>query len=290
MKVSRTTVLKWISEAGESCKDTLQTNLELKPCWSGILCVDGKPIAIAGRKYTVLVAVDKNTRDLVHFRVVDSENEEGVENFLLEIRDILKYPLMGLVSDLGKGKVLIKLAAKIFPRIPHQLCVVHFSRYVDFILPKSKKSKYHQENSLLREMVNRLIFAPSLPEANYFYHNLIKAANLFTVGYQRSIVRSVIRHYPLLTKHFHYSYLPRDNNAAEGVIKQLNKKLQLAEGYLTKDSAFNHLKLWALCYRFKPFSDSRIPGNNGKSPLQLAKVDTSKNNWLEYSNALSRPS
>lgn len=288
--MSRTTVLKWVREAGESCKDSIKVNLELNPFWFGILCVDGKSIAIAGRKYTVLVAVDKNTRDLVHFRIVESENEEGFENFLLEIRDIIQYPLMGMVSDLGKGKVLIKLVAKIFPDIPHQLCVVHYSRYVDFILPKSKKSKYHQENTLLRKMVNRLLFASSLSEANYYFNKLKRVAYLFTVSYQKTIIRSVISYYPLLTKHFRCSYLPRDNNAAEGVIKQLNKKLLLAEGYLTKESAFNHLKLWSLCYRFKPFSDSRIPNNNGKSPLQLAKVDTSKIHWLDYSNALSRPS
>ena len=114
--------------------------------------------------------------------------------------------------------------------------------------------------------------------------------DLFRVSYQRAVIKSVIGHYPLLTKHFHYPYLPKDNNVAESVIKQLNKKLKLAEGYPTKETAYNHLKLWALCYRFKPFSDSRTQENNGKSPLQLAKIDTFKINWLEFSNTLNRPS
>lgn len=289
MKVSRTTVLKWVAEAGRACKGTIETDLELKPCWSGVLCVDGKPVAVAGEKDTALVAVDKKSKDLVHLRVVDEENEEGFMNFLLEIRDVIKYPLTGLVSDLGKGRVLVKLIARLFPNVPHQLCVVHFSRYIDFILPKSKKSMHYKENTGLRQMINGILFAPSLQEADYFYNHLLQDRYLFKTDYQKAVIRSTVSHYALLTKHFYYPYLPRDNNVAEGLIKQLNKKLKLAEGYLTKETAYNHLKLWALCYRFKPFSDSRTQQNNGKSPLQLAQVDTSNANWLGFSNATKRP-
>jgi hypothetical protein len=288
MKVSPPTVLNWVSEAGKACKDTIETNLELKPCWSGILGIDGKPIAIAGQKDVVLVAVDRLTKDLVHFQIVEEENEEGFKNFLLEIRDIIKYPLVGLVSDLGKGKVLVKLITNIFPDTPHQICVLHFSRYVDRMLPKSKKSKHYKENALLRKIINNLLFVPSLEEADYFYGYLMGNRHLLKVGYQKAIIKSVISHYSLLTKHFHYPYLPRDNNVAESVIKQLNKKLKLAEGYQTRETAYNHLKLWALCYRFNPFSDSRTKDNNGKSPIELAQVDTSKINWLEFSNGLKK--
>lgn len=285
MKVSRTTVLKWVSEAGEACKDTIETNLELRPSWSGILGIDGKPVSVAGSKDTVLVAVDKKSKDLVHLCIEDEENEEGFMDFLLEIRDVIKYPLLGLVSDLGKGRVLVKLVASLFPNIPHQLCILHFSRYVDFILPKSKKSKHYPENACLRQIINNILFACSLEEADYFYSRLVQDRHLFKVDYQKAIIKSTISHYTLLTNHFRYPYLPRDNNAAEGLIKQLSKKVKLAEGYPTRETAYNHLKLWALCYRFKPFSDSRTQGNNGKSPLQLAHVDTSGINWLEFSNA-----
>lgn len=285
MKVSRTTVLKWVAEAGGTCKDTIETNLELKPHWTGVLCIDGKPVAISGEKDTTLVAVDKESKDLVHLRLVDEENEEGFMHFLLEIRDIIKYPLLGLVSDLGKGRVLVKLVARLFPNVPHQLCVVHFSRYIDYILPKSKKSKHYKDNTHLREIINNILFAPSLEIADYFYSYLVKNKNLFKIGYQQAVIRSTISHYSLLTKHFHFPYLPRDNNSAEGLIKQLNKKLKLAEGYTTRVTAYNHLKLWTLSYRFKPFSDSRTKDNNGKSPLQLAVVDTSKIDWLDFSRS-----
>jgi hypothetical protein len=69
MRVSRTTVLKWVAKAGKACKDTIETNLELKPCWSGILGIDGKPVSISGRKDVVLVAVDRLTKDLVHLQM-----------------------------------------------------------------------------------------------------------------------------------------------------------------------------------------------------------------------------
>lgn len=283
MKVSSPAVLSWVSEAGKASKDTIETNLELEPRWSGILGIDGKPIVVAGKKDVVLVAVDKLTRDLVHLQIVEAESEEGFNNFLLEIRDVIEYPLTGLVSDLGKGRVLVELVANIFPQTPHQICVLHFLRYVDQILPKSKKSPYYEENASLRNIINSLLFASSFKEAEHYYSYLVNISNLFKVSYQKAIIKSVISHYSLLTKHFHHKHLPRDNNVAESVIKQLNKKLKLAEGYQTRETAYNHLKLWALCYRFKPFSDSRTKDNNGKSPLELAQVNTSKINWLEFS-------
>ncbi|MDI6892066.1 MAG: transposase [Actinomycetota bacterium] len=283
MEVSRSMVLNWVSEAGKLCKDPIETDLKLNPSWSGILGIDGKPVSISGRKDVVLVAVDRLTKDLVHLQIVKAESEEDFENFLIEIRDIIKYPLTSLVSDLGKGKVLVKLVASIFPNTPHQICVIHFCRYVDMILPKSKKSEYHRQNTFLRGIIKDILFAKSLRESNKLYQLFNTVEDTFRVGYQKAIIKSIIEHYELLTSHFHHEHLPRDNNVTENVIKQLNRKLKLADGYQSRESAYNHLKLWALCYRFKPFTDSRIQENNGRAPLQLAKVDTSKTDWLEFS-------
>jgi hypothetical protein len=43
------------------------------------------------------------------------------------------------------------------------------------------------------------------------------------------------------------------------------------------------LKLLIMNYRFHPFSCSRNRAHNGLSPLELAGVDISNINWVEYS-------
>ena len=43
------------------------------------------------------------------------------------------------------------------------------------------------------------------------------------------------------------------------------------------------LKLMVMHYPFNPFSSCRIKEHNGKSPLDLAGVDTSRLDWIRYS-------
>jgi hypothetical protein len=63
-----------------------------------------------------------------------------------------------------------------------------------------------------------------------------------------------------------------DNYITENVIKQLNKKLRLMEGFESIESAERYARLLVGCYRFKRFTDSRN-GNNGKAPLEAGASD-----------------
>jgi len=287
LKVAPSTILRWTSEIGRSCKNLVEASLELKPSWSGILGLDGKPIKISGWKKAAFLAVDFKTKDLVHLDFVDVENEKELEKYLLVIKDKLKYPCSFIISDLGKGKVLINLVNKIFPNVPHQACVIHFMRYVNTRLPKSKKSKYYKQNNLLREHIKKILFASNLKEVDAFLEELLSIKDRFKVKYQKAVIKSFLRHYLLLTRHFHYHKMPRDNNIVENVIKQLNRKLKQIDGFKNEDNAHNFLKLWAMYYRFKAFTDSKERTNNGKSPLQLAGVNTSNIDWLVFSKKRS---
>ncbi|HIC91807.1 MAG TPA: hypothetical protein EYP21_07070 [Syntrophaceae bacterium] len=122
-------------EYGKNSKGPLNVALELKPMWLGLLGVDGKEVKIKGEDFTILIAQDIFTFDPVYFSLVEGENVEESKRFFLIIRDVLKYPVKGIVSDLGRGRVFLSLIEEIFPNIPHQACVVHFSRYVDITLP-----------------------------------------------------------------------------------------------------------------------------------------------------------
>jgi transposase-like protein len=244
-------ILSCINEFGERCFSLLEVKEKLNPKWSGNLGIDGKPIKIKGEELTVLLAVDQPTQGLVHLDLVDRENEEDCTKFLLTVRDKMNYPIRAIVSDLGKGKVLIDLIEKLFPDIPHQAGVVHFARYSE---------SYH--------------------DAEELFIRLWSMKQYFQTGYQKRILKSLKRHFKLLTAHFFHPELPRDNNITENIVKKLNRKLKLIDGFKNKQNAYNFLKLWADYYRFEPCTASNYGYRNGKSPLNLAQVQTPNLDWL----------
>ena len=66
-----------------------------------------------------MLAVELVSHHPVHFNLVEAENHEQCQRLLLTIRDELRYPLQAVVSDMGKGRVFLKLVAKLFPFVPH---------------------------------------------------------------------------------------------------------------------------------------------------------------------------
>lgn len=281
--VSPTAILDWVNAYGENAKSPIEIAKELKPHWSGILGVDGKPVKIASGDAVVLIAVDMGTYDPFFFNLVDAEDEENAQKFFLIIKEVFKFPVEALVSDFGKGRVFVHLAEHLFPNTPHQTCVLHFSRYVDMKLPKSPKSKYHWQNEYLRGYINNLLFAECYNDAEEMLIRLRNIEHLFKAKYQQEIIHSLRRNFELLTAHFFHDNLPRDTNIVENIVKQLNRKLIQMHGFKSRQNAYNFLKLWFCAYRFRPFSASQIPHRSGRSPLNLAGVKTDKVDWLRYS-------
>ena len=283
MGVGATTILSWVNAFGQQAKSPIEIAHDLHPCWTGILGIDGKPITIGDVEACVLIAVDIETGDPFFFHLVEAENEFNVKTFLLIIKEVFRYPIRVLVSDLGKGRVFVQLAEHIFPNTPHQACVAHFSRYVDMTLPKSKKSKYHQHNEFLRKYIHSILFAQSLNDADEMLYRLKNIEHLFQRKYQQKVIRSLRRNFHLLTTHFSWEDVPRDTNVVENIIRQLNRKLIQMHGFKNWDNAYGFLKLWFCAYRFRPFVSSRYPHRNGLSPLSLAGVDISDYDWLKFS-------
>lgn len=283
MSINHKTAFDWVQTFGENCKDSLEIQRELQPNWNGVLGIDGKLVSIGGEKDTILIATDLPTTDLVFYDVVDGENEDDCNRFLLMIRDYLEYPVKGIVSDLGRGKVLIKLIKTVFPDVPHQACIVHFARYIEYRIPKSRKSPHYDQNRVLRNAIHDILFADRFADALELFEGLQHISDSFSVSYQRAAIKALRKHFDLLTTHFHDPELPRDNNVVENIISQMNKKLKLTKGFSQRSAAYNFLKLWAVYYRFKPFTDSNFNHRNGKSPLQLAGANTAGLEWLTFS-------
>lgn len=235
-----------------------------------------------GKKRVALLAIDVLTCDLVYYDVVSSEAKDTCEKFLLIVRDVMKYPIKSIVSDLGKGNIFKNLINDLFPAIPHQACVVHYDRYLDFVIPKSKKSPHYELNKTLKQMIKNLLYADNFNDAEEIFIRLMNRKDIFTASYHKTIIESLQKNFNLLTAHFHQELLPRDNNATENVVGQLNAKLKMMKSFGSDNSAYNFLKLWATWYRFKPLTDSNFENRKNLSPLQLAGVDTSKLDWLRF--------
>lgn len=280
--VSHQSIANWIKEYGSKCMNSEQINQQLKPQWSGILGIDGKPIKLLDKEYVLLLAVDQVSQDPVHFNLVEAENHEQCQRFLLTIRDELRYPLQAVVSDMGKGRVFLKLIAELFPFIPHQLCVVHFLRYLHMFLPRSKKSRYYHHNRFLRQVIAQIVLADNIHDAEELLRRLLAVKEHFTTPYQRKFIRSIEQHFDQLTAHHFNHHIPRDNNITENIIKQLNRKLKAAESFKSKTSAYSYMKLWFAFYKFKRFRASNDSYRNGKAPLELALVSLPDKHWLDY--------
>lgn len=281
--VSPVAVLNWVNHFGYHAKSPLEIAQELQPQWSGILGIDGKPVKISGAEAVVLIAVDIGTNDPFFFHLAEAESEEEAKKFLLIINRVFNYPAGTVVSDLGKGRVFVNSVEQIFPGVPHQVCVNHFSRYVNRKLPKSKKSNYYQQNQFLRSYFNNILFATSYNDADELLARFKNIEHLFEVTYHKKIIKSLRKNFQLLTTHFFHSELPRDNNVVENVVKELKRKLVQVQGFKNRQNVYNFLKLWFCAYRFRPFSNSNYPHRNGHSPLSLANVKTSEIDWLKFS-------
>lgn len=281
MNVDHATVLRWTNELGAMCLNTQQTNHILNPKWKGIFGLDGKIIRVGGKKMACLIATDVKTLDIAHWELTSVEDESGCRKFLINLRDQIDC-LYGIITDLGRGRVWIKLMAELFPDIPHQACIVHFDRYVNQILPRTKKSKHFQENQILRQLINNLLYASNFSDSEEIFARLQRGQNYFKANYQRTILKSLGNHFDLLTNHFHYPELERTNNVIENIIKHLDRKMFLLSDFQTSEAAHNFLNLWVCSYRFKPITSSNFLSRNGLSPLQIAGVHTGSINWLDF--------
>lgn len=125
------TVWRYLKEACLNCKNTIEVGRELKPRWSGYLHVDGKGIKIKGKKLfelTLFVGEDK-CGDIVHVGVMEGENKEDLRRFFRELKEDIKYPFRGLVSDMDED--IIWARKEELGDIPHQFCTTHMLRRID---------------------------------------------------------------------------------------------------------------------------------------------------------------
>lgn len=150
-----------------------------------------------------------------------------------------------------------------------------------FAIPAHKPSIFQK----LLELVKDAVYAESEDKAREGLQEILlrRRAGYFRDWKSLQIIRSLTGNFDGLTTHFHVPGSFRDNNRTESVNDKIQMRLYPMRGYKTRRSAWNSLKLVLMHYRFNPFEACKDSTRNGKCPLNFAGINTTKMDWVLYS-------
>lgn len=280
LHVSRNTIFHELNQLGDNCKSFESITHELQPRWCGYLLIDGKTIRIKKEKEALLLTADAHTQDIPCAGLFDAEDAINYTELLESVKNDINYPIKGITVD--GDPALLSAISSVFPDVPLQLCVRHYWENVQ------NHFKYHYRGipdgvPRFLDLLQRMLYAKNIAHLDHLYNEYLDRLDYFrTTGLGKEMDRFE-NNFGRLWAHLYHPGMPRTTNILEGIIRQLSRKIDNTDGFSSKKTAWNSLKLMIMNYRFKRFSCSRIEGHNGKSPLELAGVDTSNIHWVTFS-------
>lgn len=239
-QVSKTSILNWLKQIASNISDNFKPISDL----NDVLLIDGKEIKINGKKKVLLISKTFLSKQIAFYGLYDFENTASSIDFLTKIKErYKKNNIKGIVSDFGRGKCFLKTVKKVFPTIPHQACNVHFVRYMWLFLPRTKKSKYYEQNNKLKELIKSILYAPNELISLERLECLNSISNEFKQPYQKRFIRSINKNYEYLTRHYKYNFLPDNTNAIENYNRQLARKFKNLDGFKSENNLRYFLKI-----------------------------------------------
>ncbi len=133
------TILNWLPKVARFYPE----NIIFEKIEKTVIYIDGKEIKVKGKRKSILIATSKKLRKPIFYKIYDGENKGSSEDFLRKLNFLYGNNISGIVSDFGRGRCFVKPSKMIFPKTPHQICIVHFLRHMNMFIPKTKKSKFY---------------------------------------------------------------------------------------------------------------------------------------------------
>lgn len=276
----------WVQELGGQCKSFADVTSELRPSWSGFLPADGRSVWIRGVKHALCLTIDVGTQDVPHAGLFAREDFRAWQTTFGQLQ-ALGYPLKGLILD--EDPALWAAARSVFPQAPVQVCVVHVVRSIRRWL----RYTAHIPIIIHRPFVtlcHRLCYVANYEHLVRVHAEWRQARPQFLAEGLAGAVALFEERFPYLWTHLGYPGMPRTTNVAEGIIRQLGRKLDDTDGFQSPATAWATIQLLILRYRFHAFSCSRHRGHNGRSPLNLAAVNTDGLDWVSFARRQPGPS
>jgi len=320
-QVSPRVLCGMVNEVAAHAKGSIAMQEEYHPKWSGYLLVDDKYLSVRGRKLMSLVAAD-SFGDPLHSEILEVNEQSEINEFFRFITERLEYPLLGLTSDLDVrfGRALEALNLQ---HILHQRCIWHGMQMVRKVLNhQALHKKYFQVKTRLerekqkvedrdpyadRTMLDRLTAELAALEPEYlrqcdlledvreiFYEPDPQESRemlaAFRRSYQRrypSVVAWLVENVHLMLVHQSDVRIPKTNNIAENLNKQLERRFKTIEAFQSVETAWNYQNLIRNYLRFKPYTDCRGDRRiyNGKSPLEVCGVVLEHHDWIKMATS-----
>lgn len=280
------TVWSWVQELGAHCKGFAQVARELRPKWSGYLLADGRTVHIRGVKHALCLTADAGTQDIPNAGLFSHEDYRAWKEIFMKAK-ALGYPLKGLILD--EDPALWAAATTVFPFVPIQVCVVHVMRSLGRWLHFTGHIPINIHRPFL-DLCHKLCYAANRSHLARLHAEWDAARPQFLAEGLQDAVALFEARFPHLWTHLDHPGMPRNTNVAEGIIRQLGRKLDDTDGFQSYATAWATIKLLIMRYRFHPFYCSRQRWHNGHSPLSLAGVDTKCLNWVSFARSRENPS
>jgi len=278
MGVKADTVWGWVQELGTHCKNFSDVASELRPRWDGFLLADGRAVGIAGAEHSLCLTADATTQDIPTAHLAQGEDATSWRRTLEGLRAV-GYTPKALIVDGSTG--LWAALDYVYPLVPRQLCVIHVMRDLHNWLRYKGHVPLIIATPFL-DMCHRLCYAVNASHAATLRMKWDAERTRFIGEGLGEAVALFESKFGFLWTHLADPRMPRDTNVIEGIIHQLGRKLDDTDGFQTIPTAWATIQLLIMRYRFHAFSCSRYRGHNGKSPLNLAGVDTSGLNWIRF--------
>ncbi|HID15576.1 MAG TPA: hypothetical protein EYP16_02055 [Candidatus Atribacteria bacterium] len=190
--ISKKSILNWMREKSGKVPNIEDIEMKREDC-SGVILVDTTEIKVKGHKKNIYVASDAYTGIPIYYEEYDSENRENSLDFFGKVKRFYPVDIKGITSDFGKGKCFVNVIKEMFPNIPHQICLVHYKRYLCLFLPKTRRSKYFWRNKVIKYLIHKMIDAPNRKKSLYWYEKFISWIPFFKASYHKRFIRSVIK-------------------------------------------------------------------------------------------------
>ena len=240
--IAKSSILNWLEDV--SLEYPLIEDIRDNSACSGLILVDGKEIKIKKKKKVILIASDATDNSPLYYGIYKKEDKLSSMEFFHKVKESCPDEIKGIISDFGRGKSFVGVVRDEFPDIPHQICLVHFMRYVWLFLPRTKRSKYYWRNQVLKWLIKNIIKAPNRMESQYWLNKLVYLTPFFRAKYHKRFIKSVIRNYDLLTKHYEYKYLVTNTNGIENINRQLERKLKNMDTFKSEKNVNPFLRIW----------------------------------------------
>lgn len=274
IKVSLTTVLRWIKKAGEESVNVL--TLFKEEDFKQPLCIDEKWIKVRNKWCYVFTAVGTKVTDLLSVELFFHKGKYAIKTFLYQLKALGFHP-ESITTDLlmGYGKIV----KEVFPDCIYQQCVLHArrdaARIVRLSLPAKKDEEWKKK---LNKRIRTLFKSNKIRQVKKRYFKIMRLKEQAPKSVS-GVFDMLKRYYPKLCLSVMYKDIPKTTNPVERAIGEFEERYQLTKGFTSFYYAQFFIKAYQIYYRLRKISFGRF---KGKSRLELKGNPLGKLSYTDF--------